>query len=383
MQKDTLTLLPATLLLVAVLPFVPLTVQAESPTLILETEPEVTEILLQGSVIIDPETGNLLATPTDPQACQGTGESCDDVEVAMQAFSVNNVSAVPGQTPEVDVTQGNNAVFRWNSRGAWECEGFGMTGWTGGNKLPNSPGSGQSVSTGDLALGEYDASIECRNGPVSASRGPVRINVVEANGSPDPDPVQCDDPARQPPPGWTRLTSGNLSCRYDATSGQFVGDCSSWTGIWPFEFPGGNGLPQRLIVNRQSPNEYLAIEFNSSGLGANEIMEIRRNTSTGISSTTSIATISTCPGDFDQESILDETGCYFRLPFLFEDIEIGGSQTTRSCRLESNQTYYLNILHTDAPAGTPANEIESNCGLGSNPNQWCGNIYNPTTPRTQ
>lgn len=379
MQKDKLNLPRPIWLLAAAVSLIALNAQASQPKLILETTPDAVEIPLQGNVLIDPNTGDLRVTPTDPQACQPAGQNCDDVEVQTQSFSVNNVAAVPGQTPTVDVTRGNNAVFRWNSRGAWECEGLGMPGWTGTGKLPINATAGQSVSTSGLPVGQYDTRIECRNGPVISSRGPVRVNVVEDNGGgPGPGPAQCDAPSRQPPQGWTRLTSGNLSCRYNATAGTFVGDCSAWTGIWPMPFPGGNGLPERLITGRQSPNEYIAIEFNSSGLGANQVMEIRRNASTGIASTPSIVTISTCPGDFDQAAILQETGCYFKLSFLFQDIELGGSQTARSCRLQPNQTYFLNIVHTNSPAGTPANEIQSNCVQG----QWCGIVYNPSSPRT-
>lgn len=378
MQKDKLNSPRSIWLLAAAVSLIALNVQADPPKLILETTPAPVEIPLQGNVLIDANTGDVRVTPTDPQACQAPGQSCDDVQVQTQSFSVNNVAAVPGQTPTVDVTRGNSAVFRWNSRGAWECEGIGMPGWTGTGKLPINATAGQTVNTSGLAVGQYDTSIVCRNGPVAASRGPVRVNIVEDNGG-GPGPAQCDAPSRQPPPGWTRLTSGNLSCRYNATTGAFVGDCSQWTGIWPAPFPAGNGLPERLITGRISPNEYIAIEFNSAGLATNQIMEIRRNASTGIASTPSIVTISTCPGDFDQAAVLQETGCYFKLDFLFQDIELGGSQTSRACRLQPNQTYFLNIVHTNSPAGTPANEIQSNC----NPGQWCGIVYNPSSPRTQ
>ena len=380
MQKHKLNLPRSTWLLIAASSFFALNVQADPPKLILETTPVPTEILLQGDVLIDPSTGDLRVTPTDPQACQAPGQNCDDVEVQTQSFSVNNVAAVPGQTPTVDVTRGNNAVFRWNTRGAWECEGSGMPGWTGSGKLPINATAGQSVSTSNLAVGQYDTSIVCRNGPVTSSRGPVRVNVVEDNGGGGPGPAQCDAPERQPPQGWTRLTSGNLSCRYSATGGAFVGDCRVWSpGIWPVAFPGGQGNPAILTVGRQSPNEYIAVEFNSSGLGVNEIVDIRRAAASGFSPEPSIVTISTCPGDFDQASILAETGCYFNFTTLFERIRIGGAQTSRACRLQPNQTYFLNILHTDSAAGTPVNQIQSNCS----PGQFCGVIYNPTQVTTE
>ena len=374
MHKDSLNLPRSTWLLAAAMSFIALNVQADPPKLILETGPNPVEIPLQGDVLIDPSTGNLRVTPTDPQACQAPGQSCDDVEVQTQSFSVNNVAAQPGQTPTVEVTRGNNAVFRWNSRGAWECEGLGMPGWTGSGKPPINATAGQSVSTSGLAVGQYDTSIVCRNGPVTASRGPVRVNVVEDNGGGGPGPAQCDAPARQPPQGWTRLTTGNLSCRYSATGGSFVGDCRAWSGIWNVDFPGGQGLPAILTVGRQSPNEYIAIEFNSSGLGANQVMDVRRTVASGFSSTPSIVTISSCPGDFDQASILAETGCYFKFTNMVQRVRIGGAQTSRECRLQPNQTYFMNILHTDSPAGTPVNQIQSNCPQG----QFCGILYNPS-----
>lgn len=352
----------------AFLAFLAPQLSAEPKKLILQTSPEVVEIDLDGQVIIDAETGNLLATPTDPEACKAVGQDCGDVNVALQSFSVNNTQA-PGS---VVLSQGASAVFRWASRGAWDCAGMGMLGWSGENKPPSNS-SGQSVNTSNLAPGTYDTTILCRNGPVEALSASLSVTISEETVSPGP--VQCGDASRQPPSGWSRLSTGNQSCVWIAGVGfKNSADCRLWSGIFDLPFPGGAGNPQRFGIGRQSPNEYLAIQFSTQGFGLSGDVEIlREGPGSNVSPTPLIATISECAGDFDRAAILSETGCYFVLGSSLDRIRIGGLQTTRDCKLAPDKTYYLNIVHSNSPAGTPANQLQSNCPN----NTFCGWLYNP------
>lgn len=372
MHEAKLKTLALTTVLLAVLVLSGQSALADRPKLILQTTPDPVEIPLQGTVVIDPETGDLRATPVDPQACQATTQDCGDVNVALQTFSVNNVAAVTGSVPVVELSQGSNAVFRWNSRGAWECEGLGMPGWSASGKPPANT-IGQTVSTNNVQVGEYDAAIECRNGPVVSTAGPIRVSVLA--GTDPSGPTQCGAPERQAPSGWTQLTTGNLSCVWRAGVG-FDGsrDCSTWEGIFRQSFPDGGGNPQRFGIGRQSPNEYLAIKFSTGDFGPTQLADIaHEGPGSGVTVTPRIATISECSGNFDRDSILAETGCYFVLTQLIDRIRIGGTQTTRACKLESNKDYYLNIVHSSSPAGTPVGQLQSNCPQ----NTFCGVLYAP------
>jgi hypothetical protein len=343
------------------------TIAAESPKLILEgTSPQV-ELGIQGEVNIDALTGNVLVTPSDPAACAAV-TSCEDVTVAVESFTVNNASS----TARLEISQGVPATFRWGSRGAWECEGTGFPGWTGLAKPPTND-VGQTVSTSLIPTGTYQSLLSCTNGPVEATAGPISITVVEGGSSGGPE--QCSAASRQPPPGWNRLSTGTQSCVWIAGVGfASSSDCSTWAGIWDLPFPGGGGDPQRVGIGRQSPNEYLAIELSTANFQPTDDLSIRREgPGSNVTITSSIATISECPGDFDRTSILAETGCYFVLDSILDRIRFGGTDTTRDCKLESNKTYFLNIAHTSSPAGTPSSQLQSNCPSG----QFCGVLYNP------
>ena len=213
---------------------------------------------------------------------------------------------------------------------------------------------------GELTCGDCDGSLVC--GALTPNR---------CDEPPDP----CADPSVQPPPGWTRLTTGAFSCLFRAGVGiDFNADCSTWEGIWNLPFPGGGGAPHRLGIGRFSPQEYLAIEFHTDGLPTDRTAElIHEGPGSGVTVTPRIATVSACPGNFNFDAVAEETGCVFDLTNLITRIRIGGVDTNRACKVEPNQRYYLNIMHSLYSPGTAVSDLQSNCP----PDTFCGVLYNP------
>lgn len=93
-----------------------------------------------------------------------------------------------------------------------------------------------------------------------------------------------------------------------------------------------------------------------------------------------IVSISSCPGDFHQESIMEDTGCYevgnWLIPFYWRgpDAEKPINQTS-DCILQPGRTYYWNFIPTISPPGTaPEDLVVDPVCLGG---VRCGWLYNP------
>jgi hypothetical protein len=341
----------------------------------------------QGQPLIDPieltgelavtAGGNVEAVTSQVLEC-GSGFTCDDVAVGPLSFSV------VGETgSSVTVTEGNPLTFQWYARGAWQCEAGGFPGWDRQDLPPDSTRLGTQgalavVPTDNLASETpYTATLLCRNGPVESDAGVARELSITVEEGFSPGPIEgCEE--RGPPSGWTRLGTGSLSCRYE--SGWIASaDCRYWEetltrgGVWPSAFLETGGLTRRLGVGRFSPTEYYAIEFNTVGLPASGSGRmVSESPGQGLTSTRKIATISTCPGDFNRTEIMAETGCY-QVFSTFNAFEWGGPSTSEDCKLQPDTRYFFNVIHTSSPEGTPTNSLEPNCP----PGQRCGFVISP------
>jgi hypothetical protein len=337
---------------------------AQSPDnrlLILKTEPDDTVIELTGNLEILGD-GSIQATPVDLEACSGEETvapgSCEDVAVGAPAFRVNGGTSVT-------VTQGENITFSWNSRGAWDCQAGGnLPGWTHQDLLPRSLDDGRRTfnTTGLASTTAYTPTLVCSNGPVQSNDGIVQAVSVTVN-EPTTAPIEgCEE--RAAPPNWTRMSTGTMSCIY-LSSWVSSADCRTWNpGVWSSDFVGTNGVTKRVAAGRISGREYIAMEINTNGMSLTKTGELAAESGgSGPKFERNITTISTCPGDFDRNAIMAETGCYLNLDQL-TSLRWGGPSTTRSCKLQPNTRYFLNILFTESPNGTPTNEIQphSNCG---------------------
>lgn len=331
-------------------------------------EPKVIELRQDGELIleipldesvpveINALTGGLRAATTSDFACDQGGASCDDVQVSMSGAS-GSFSRSPSSVP-----RGSSVNFSWTSRGAWECEGIGLAGtnWPQGGKLPNGT---QSVQL-DIQPGTYEASIRCTNGPKEAVRGPLSITVTPPDAG---IPEGCQ--GRQPA-GMTRTASCVVT-----SSGIGSANCHQYSEVYRALFP-GLAAAQQVATNR---DQYLAMEFTVPQTpvytqGAwGWVVPQYPPTFTG----RNMQSISRCPGDFDQQKILEEMGphCYMKqgsLPPNSVRWALAGSGATSRCLLEPGETYYFNVLYTDSPAGTPPSQLNWQCGSNSSTNV-CGN----------
>jgi len=351
-----------------------------SKQLILETEPEETVIDLVNKLVIGAD-GRILATPTDPEVCQGnTSEPCEececgDVDVQLSSFSIND------QESSLTIDQGDSLAFRWESRGAWSCQAIGdFPGWTGDGKPQRSIGFQHTVDTGTVSEGIYTAGLRCANGPVLSDSREVTITVDEESSSPEPDPGSCSS-ARQLPTVWQRQSScvaGNSAADCRKLSSVFGGDGSLMSM--------DTGNIRTIIMNTSSNYEYVAMEFNTSKMSSTDrrrfSLEYPQNPYASYNSGTKMITVSTCPGDFNKQAILDDGGCYFEgSPWINNGLVVGGTvgiggpDSTATCKLELGKSYYLNILYTSSPAGTEPEAIEpSSCADGA---PGCGDQWSP------
>ena len=148
-------------------------------------------------------------------------------------------------------------------------------------------------------------------------------------------------PHRRPPTGWTRITTG---CNpLDPAM-----DCTRWgpTAMWSLGFPGGDGITRRLASGLGEIPQYLAIEIRTFDQLADAYGRITMDSAGQPIPRVpqQIVTISSCPGDFNEEAILEDTGCYGRpsniqaMRWRGPDANATGAYET-SCILQPTRTY--------------------------------------------
>ena len=320
---------------------------AQSQSIILNTQPTPTEIeLLDGTdVNLDPLSGDITATPLDPEACSAVAD-CSDVQVAITGFSVSPST----------VTQGQTATFSWNGRGAWECEGTGLAGTTwNGTKLPSGS---QGVSTAAVTPDTYTVGLTCSNGPVIDTAN-VTLTVNESGGGGGGGvPQFCINDGRVPPAGLDQDTAiidgSNTTTR-------------TWLQLFGQEFPDGNGRDTAIQRDR-----YASLEFDTTGISSGTSGRLTFDVlQTFVPSGQKIVTLSQCPGDFTD---LNDANCkrFVGQGSVRWAVNSGGGF---DCILEPNTTYYLNILYTDND-DPPYDDWA--CTGASNPTaaSQCGDIIN-------
>lgn len=258
-----------------------------------------------------------------------------------------------------------------------------LSGWNGGV----SADSDQQKTISGLEAGGYNLSLTCSNSNDTSSAATASATI---SGS-----EQCA--GREPPSGWTRLGDpGTAACLNDGFSWDPSKDCRVWwevdedgerLGLGRAPFYESGGATYRIAAaGRGSPKQYLAIRLDTfktveDDQGNETIVNMPTNESgrwsaqapnTFATSARTITTISSCPGDFHEQAVMEDTGCYRKHDAFFQLYRWGGTSTTEDCQLESGKTYYLNIIPTLSPLGTDPDDliIDTNCD-----GEACGNIY--------
>ena len=227
---------------------------------------------------------------------------------------------------------------------------------------PVSAETGQRLIISDLSADTYEFRLLCSRGDLDSPQVSETAEIRAAG-----DPAACD--SRPPPRDWNRLTN---SCVFVIGSG-FQGDCTSWDAIFGGGFDEVNGRTRRIATNRQDPFHYLALEFRTGDITPTQRGSLTSDSAGGMmDSRRRIYSISTCPGDFHQEAVMEETGCYGQLTSIFH-LFWGGEESGRQCQLQPNTTYYLNLISTNSALGTNPRNLVPNCPNGDN----CGAVYDP------
>ncbi|NEZ04585.1 hypothetical protein G4Y73_10530 [Wenzhouxiangella sp. XN201] len=318
--------------------------------LILKTEPEDTIIPLAGNVAID-SSGNIITTPVDTSLVCSAGALCDDVAVSAQTFTVDG-------SQETTVSQGQTVLLEWTSRGAWECEGFDFPGWTGIGKPPIS--GGVRIDTDGVPIGTYEPALLCHNGSVQSDTLTATINVEGASE----ETSHCTN-REQLPSTWKQRTYGSRSCIFsDYHSLDTTKDCRFFDGIWPADWPGTSNQRVLNLGPGNGAREYVAIAFNSGSITTDVQDQISFNSpqTGGLDMNDLIYTISTCPADFDKPAVDEEMGpgCYVQRTGRFNLLWGGTDWVDHQsvCGLQPNTDYYLNVIYSSSPVGTPPSALE-------------------------
>ncbi len=306
--------------------------------------------------------GECVAPNGGEDAGHDTGDDSDAGEDAGHEFSMGPVSADP-QT----VGAGELVEIFWTSTGAESCEPTGeLQDWTLVDpETLGTEGPASFEIPENTEPDTYEVGILC----TADAQTLEEVTSVEVVFT-DP----CDSPDRQPPPGWNRLTVDENSCLMGASQTTTDGDCRHWNGIWQSSFIATGGNTRRLGLPGDSGEEYMAIEFTTEGLTPDMSGAISINTDPHLLNRRKLMSISSCPGDFHEESIAEDTGCY-RESFT-QSLNWGGTATGSNCQLERDETYYLNIIYTDSELGTHPEELEPHPDC-IEPEQSCGNVINP------
>lgn len=297
-------------------------------------------------------------------------QPCGDVSVDKPDFSVVGLSGT-----SISINEGNALNFDWSSEGAFRCEGIGtLPGWSGRGALAGhaflATTAQRQVGTGGLARTDpYTAGVRCSNGTLMRDSELVAINI---NAVAAPSPTSCE--GREPPAGWTRLTTGSLSCYY-RFGVRNDADCRVWESLWPGPFLNSAGQPQVVLTNRTGSKNYVALRFNTNGMSPTETGRLFFGSSPAtIQEILVTATISQCPGDFNVEQ---PNGCYFKQGPFTSNFRWGGPSTSRDCVLEPDTVYYLNLINTPSPAGVHPSDFEPDPDCAE---RLCGSMITPRTP---
>ncbi len=268
------------------------------------------------------------------------------------------------------VATGGLLTVSWSTSEPALCTAQGsFPSWSG---PVSSPVTRSAAWPGDWTLG-----LRCETDDGRSAETEVFSIVVE--DAPGPAPVGCDDPERGMPANWTRLTTGINACVWNGGIFQSGIDCSFWTrapgsdppGIWSAPFWESIGNTRRLATNRRAAREYVAIQIDTTGLPGNYVGTMLRESAGGMFRTArTIYSISECPGDFSEQAVCSNNTAV-GIPF-------GGPDTPRDCALQPGRIYYLNLVASESPVGTPGPDIQPACSFASSstPCGWVFDISN-------
>ncbi len=312
------------------------------------------------------------AAAGDYRAIVVCGEAAKTVE---SELSVSVAARPAPSAPDLSVTpnsisQGNSFAIEWSSNNANTCTASGtLPGWAGEK---DTSGSVEISTDEDTPTGAFTISLVCSNSGGDSERTTETVSIVRAS--------DCG-PERSLPEDWPRLITGDSSCLFVPGVGfNASADCRSFNAIWPNEFLEVTGVTRRIATNRAVDGKgYVAIEISTAGMAPDATGSIFSTAGgPGIQFSRRLATISSCPGDFNKAAVDDDTGCYFALTGVTPSMPWGGPESGRNCSLEPDRRYFLNIIASDSPVGTDPQELEPAAACVDHPDGYsCAAVYEP------
>lgn len=278
--------------------------------------------------------GDVSATAAAGFSCPTDGPTCEDVQVSLSTTVGGSFTLTPNP-----IEVGSNLSINWTGVGAWECQGAGLPGTTWDSNNPKPPSGQQSVGTGELVAGNsYSVELTCSNGPVTDMRS-ITLDVEE-----DTAPAGCEGVAELGDfQGWT--PAGSILWN-DSTH-----DPGKFADIFKAPFPGTTNSAHLSIRK----GEYAAIKFTTpSGMLSTDSGQFNSESAGQIypGGDRRLVSISRCPGVFDPAAMEDDD-CIRSLGITQGFYWFGPDHPDDDfrCTLQSDTTYYLNILYSQSAVG--------------------------------
>ena len=269
------------------------------------------------------------------------------------------------------VQRGQIVQISWSSTDADTCSvpppvGSTLPGWSG-----NKPASGSETVaiSASLAPGVYVVRLRCQN---FGGMSPIASQTVIVQ---DTTPATCS-PNQLPPSSMTRAKS----CRQDGG-----GSCLNYDDVFG-GFPGTTRI-QFFTLQR---DQYAALPFTPESVPATARLDLVVDVlqTGGIPSGQLLWSISTCPGDFNKNAVINVMGdpaCFMdgfpaNSGFRFGGLSFFTDPIRCALSLPPGTTYYLNITYSnDNPDFTPGSDLEWACGPDDAP--VCGHRIQPQSIR--
>lgn len=253
----------------------------------------------------------------------------------------------------------------WTAANADACTASGA--WAGIKPL----GTNRTETVSGLSSGNKTFTLTCSK---QGFNNVVKSTTIHVPG--DSGPVEgCES--------RPELSELNSSFTRETKRFRYDKDGVTYADVWG-EWPGQIGRGHNVELRS---GRYVALEFNSGTFtsGNKSIRMIYEATQGGGGSTNSFGnmlfTISTCPGDFNKHAIENDSrtsGACYRLGEGANAINISTHEKSGACKIQPNQTYYLNFVtldYYDYPIPDSPEDFKWGCGFGGG--DICGALMGP------
>lgn len=262
------------------------------------------------SINITPGTNTLIINTTEPYIIEraNSGPVTPTNDVVIDRFTASPSTLV----------EGGFTTLSWQTQNADFCTPTGGTPtWRSTSIALDSNGNGSTNIQIDTPS-SYTFGMYCTD--INNQDSPPRQAIVNVTAQSNPQtPANCDAPS---------LTGG----------------IENWSAVWGAVFPGPNGLSNERIVS-VARYGYKALKFNTANAtGYGAVIPLVPTSTGGVLK----VSISECPGDF----AVTAPNCQPTFS-VGEGVNWSTTGMFRTCDLELNKDYYLNLTYTNGVTASP------------------------------